>query len=158
MASSKLRWLLGLVAVAVIATGCGDSANDNTGGAPADSSGDTGAATSVTVSAINFAYDPREIEVQPGAELAITFQNKDEAPHTFTSDDLGVDIRTDPGQTAAPVTATAPESGSVTFHCEIHSSMTGTIVVAGSSGAGGGGSGSDKGSGNGGSRGSGYNY
>jgi plastocyanin len=143
MALTKTRWALAIVAIVVLAAACGDKSADDTGGgpAPADSPSDSGAAASgVTVSAINFAYDPREVEVQPGAEFEITFINKDEAPHTFTSGDLGVDIKADPGETVT-ATATAPDSGFATFHCEIHSSMMGTITVAGGTGAGADGSG-----------------
>jgi plastocyanin len=143
MGLSRAKLLVTVAAIALAATGCGDKASeDTTGGAPADAAGGGTATTTVTISAINLAYDPREVEVEPGADFQIVFQNKDETPHTLTSDALGVQIKTDPGETAAAVTATAPMSGSAEFHCEIHSSMTGTISVAGSgAGSGGGGSG-----------------
>ncbi|MEA2434357.1 MAG: Cupredoxin-like domain [Actinomycetota bacterium] len=149
MAPSKTRWALVVLAIVALTSACGDKAADDTGsGAPPTDSNSAPAATSgVTVSAINFAYDPREVEVAAGAEFEITFINKDEAPHTFTSGDLDVNVKADPGQTVT-ATATAPDSGFVTFHCEIHSSMMGTITVAGGTGAGAGGSNGGSGGGN----------
>ena len=63
------------------------------------------------------------------AGSVITFTNGDQAPHTVTADNGEFDS----GQIAAGSEGeiTAPdEAGEYTFHCEVHSDMTSTLVVS----------------------------
>ena len=135
------RRLLALLAVALLgAAACGDS--DDSGPA----AGDDGAAASTTVRATDFAFDPTEIEVDPGAEAEVTFVNAGNVAHSFTAEELDVDVEAEPGQETT-ATFTAPdEDTTIEFVCRFHpSQMTGEITV------GGGGSGDDDGGGGGGS-------
>jgi plastocyanin len=129
---NRMKLLAPLVAaLMLVACGGGDTTTDATGGG-GDNGGNEagGGGNEVTVTAANFAFSPDEISVEPGEEVSLTFVNDDTAPHTFTSEDLGVDLKTEPGETATG-SFTAPESGSVEWQCNIHPAMTGTITVGG---------------------------
>ena len=59
----------------------------------------------------------------------ITIENKDSVTHTFTIDGTQVDMKIDGGQTFNGGSAgLAP--GKYEFHCKIHSSMTGIVIVS----------------------------
>jgi plastocyanin len=76
------------------------------------------------VSIVNFAFNPKSVTVKAGQTVAFT--NNDSVTHTSTSSawDSG-DI-----QPGSSYTLTAPsQPGSYTYHCSIHPSMTGTLVV-----------------------------
>jgi plastocyanin len=62
------------------------------------------------------------------AGATVTVQNKDDVQHTVTADDgKSFNITIDPGKTA---TFTAPSAkGDYKFHCNIHTTMTGTLTV-----------------------------
>ena len=93
------------------------------------------ARTVVQVTIQNFAFSPQTLTVAPGTMVVWT--NKDSVSHTVTSDtgawpDSG-DLPT--GKTFS-LTITKP--GTYTYHCAIHPTMSGTLIVSnhGSSGAG----------------------
>lgn len=84
-----------------------------------------GQAAGDAVSIQGFAFDPAEISVQPGGE--VTWTNDDPAPHTVTARDGSFDSGTiEPGQTFA---VQVDASGAVTYFCQIHPTMEGTIRV-----------------------------
>ncbi|HET7481368.1 MAG TPA: cupredoxin domain-containing protein [Actinomycetota bacterium] len=114
----------GLVMAVVALTACGGGSDSTSG--TTDAGG--GGGKPVTVTAKDFAFSPNEITVDPGEEVELTFQNDDTTTHTFTSDDIDVDLSVDGGKSGT-ATFTAPDSGTVEWHCSIHSSMTGTIKV-----------------------------
>jgi plastocyanin len=118
-----LACLLSLGAVA-----CG---SEDEGGSTESEGEDSSGTETVEVSAADFSFTPEAVNVAAGAEVTVTFTNEGEAPHTMTSDDLELDIAADPGE-SADGTFTAPDSGTVEFHCEVHPDMTGQIVVEGS--------------------------
>ncbi len=90
--------------------------------APAAATTDT---NSVTIA--NFAFAPPSITVAPGQ--TVTWTNKDSAAHTVT-DDKGVwDSKT--LAVGATFQHKFDQAGTFTYHCAIHSSMHGTIVVKG---------------------------
>ena len=77
------------------------------------------------VSISNFAFDPAELSVAAGTE--VTWTNDDPAPHTVTADDGSFDSGTlEPGQTFS---VTVDGNGPVTYACQIHPDMTGTVTV-----------------------------
>ena len=128
--------------LALAGTACGSEDDGGSGSATgSEDSGDdsSGESASVEVSAADFSFTPEAVSVPAGAEITVTFTNDGKAPHTMTASDLDLDIAADPGE-SADGTFTAPDSGSVDFHCEIHPDMTGQIVVDGSEAGGGGGS------------------
>lgn len=83
------------------------------------------AASAGAVSIANFAFSPASITVAVGK--SVTWTNNDSATHTVTWDDgsAGSD-RLAPG---ASYSRTFTTAGTFTYHCSIHTSMKGTVVV-----------------------------
>src|ERR671915_1744312 len=92
--------------------------------------------STTTVDIRDHAFNPAQLNVAPGT--TVTFVNNDTEPHTATADngvfDTGV---LEPGQS---LDVFLDGSGTVTYHCELHPEMQGSIVVgeAGQAGEGGG--------------------
>jgi plastocyanin len=122
-----------LAAFLMIAAACGDKSD------PGSGDGGTGG-RAITVVATDFKFDTKTIEVEPGETISLTLQNDGEAPHTFDSDGVGIDVATDPGSSASGDFTAPNEAGTFEFHCDVHpTQMKGEIVVGGG-GAGAGGS------------------
>jgi plastocyanin len=124
------KWIVvaGIV-VALTAGACG--------GDPGDGEDATGAdGNALEVTAVNFGFSPTTLEVEPGAEVELTFTNDDETQHSFTADDLDIDIVLDGGASES-TTFTAPDSD-VEWRCKFHETMTGTISTGATSTGGGG--------------------
>lgn len=85
----------------------------------------TPAASSASITLANFAFSPASITVKAGTK--VTWTNKDSTTHTVTSD-TGV---FNSGNLApnASFSFTFSNTGTFTYHCSIHPSMTGSIVV-----------------------------
>jgi LPXTG-motif cell wall-anchored protein len=93
-----------------------------------------GPASAAGVSIVDFSFQPATVTIDTGD--SVTWTNNGDAPHTTTSDS-GVwdsDIL-DPGQSFTRVFDTA---GTFPYHCNVHPSMTGTVVVQAGGGGGGG--------------------
>ena len=92
-----------------------------------------GAAVSIS----NLAYHPGSVVVHPGD--TVTWTNDDQVAHSVTADDGSFDAAgpvcgpsitlgcLQPGQSYAHAFAS---SGTFSYHCRVHSSMHGTVVVA----------------------------
>ena len=82
-------------------------------------------ATGDAVTIQNFAFGPGTITVAAGS--TVTWTNSDSTTHTVTADDGSFDSK----QLAAGSTfsQTFTKAGTYAYHCAIHTSMTGTIVV-----------------------------
>jgi plastocyanin len=83
-----------------------------------------------TVNIYNHAFDPAQLNVASG--MTVRFVNKDTEAHTATANndlfDTGV---LEPG---GSFKVYFEGSGTVTYHCELHPDMKGSIVVGGGSG------------------------
>lgn len=120
-----MRKVLGLLVVVTMALGlasCGDD-DDDDGGAAGDSSG---GGSTVSVTAVGLAFDPTSAEVAAGP-VHFEVSNQDQAPHTFTMDDAGIDIALDVGSTGEADAEL--EAGEYEWRCTIHPAMTGTLTV-----------------------------
>lgn len=95
--------------------------------AQAGKSEDAGAEGKVINAAIGaFSFTPRELPVRLGAEVEWT--NKDDTPHTVTSDD---DLFSSPlVDTNQTFRHTFSSPGRFPYHCKLHPTMTGAVVVA----------------------------
>ena len=98
---------------------------DNTPAATAPNpAGNLGIKTDIEIK--GFAFNPDVVHIPQGSTVIWT--NRDSAPHTVTSDSGNeLDSNTlSEGQTYAH---TFPTAGTYTYHCSIHPSMKGRIVV-----------------------------
>ncbi|MFN2388183.1 MAG: plastocyanin/azurin family copper-binding protein [Actinomycetota bacterium] len=151
---APFRARLGAVCIAaagvVALSSCGGVTNPQAGApttAPssrADDGGDPGSASDAAVLVKNIAFDPASLEVEVGTEVLWT---NDDGPvrHTVTSGQPPTDavpglsegkpakktgvFDGDLPQGGATYSFTFEKAGAYAYFCEVHPSMTGTIVV-----------------------------
>lgn len=123
----------GLLAIALSASACGSDGSGSGGGYGGDevtkaspsSSAEAGAADEARITIKGFQFGAA-LTVKPGAKIEV--YNEDSAPHTVTADDgTSFDVKVPSGDEAvltAPATA-----GTYAFHCAVHPTMTGSLVV-----------------------------
>jgi plastocyanin len=92
--------------------------------APTETAAPAAAATTVHIK--NFAFSPTPLQVKAGQ--TITVVNDDTVSHTFTADGGGFDSGTIAAGASATVTVAG--TGSVGYHCNIHTTMKGSLQVA----------------------------
>jgi len=85
------------------------------------------ATTTNGVTIANFAFAPTSITVAPGQ--MVTWTNKDSTAHTVTADKGEWDSKN--LAVGATFQRTFDQAGTFAYHCAIHSSMHGTVVVKG---------------------------
>ncbi len=76
------------------------------------------------VEVVNFAFKPGTLTVAKGS--TVEFRNESGSAHTATRNGAGFDKRIGPGKTVAVRFQTR---GTFPYHCEIHPTMRGKIVV-----------------------------
>jgi plastocyanin len=85
----------------------------------------------IEVNATSFAFDPDEIEITAGEDVAIVLSSED-ILHDFTVDGLDVHVAADRGETAEGGLR-ADEPGEYTYYCTIaghrDAGMAGTLIV-----------------------------
>lgn len=116
----------GLCAVTLVACGSSGSSSSNatSGSSSSSASSSDAGSTASTITIENFGFTTPD-SVSPGA--TVTVDNKDGTAHTVTSDDGSA---FDDAAASGTSTFTAPtKPGSYPFHCTIHPSMHGTLVV-----------------------------
>ena len=117
---------IALLILACIAAGCSSS---QTGPAPATTTAppaSTGGGISITIN--NFAFEPSSLTVKTGT--VVTWMNQDGATHTIVSDSGSpMAFSSDPLSNGASYPFTFTEPGTYLYHCSIHPSMKGTIIV-----------------------------
>lgn len=134
--------VLVLLVVGVLALGPGEHGPRRHGPAGGDPSAatDHGAnspvsdgATEIAVTANNLAFDPAEITVRIGTNVAIVLTSVD-TRHDFTIDELNAHVSAAPGETARGGFHAAPP-GQYTFYCaepgHRDAGMEGTLIVTG---------------------------
>ena len=85
------------------------------------------AAPAGTVTIDNFAFGPATLTVAPGTK--VTWDNKDEEPHTVMSADGGMTFKSPALDTDEKFSFTFNKAGTYKYFCSIHPHMVGTIVV-----------------------------
>ncbi len=73
--------------------------------------------TVVNVTAGEGYFDPDVITVDQGQDVTVVIENVTGEDHTFTIDELGIDVSLAPGE-QEEVTFTATEEGSFEFYCD----------------------------------------
>jgi plastocyanin len=155
MRGVRIRVLVGLAALSVLAAACGDDANDAGGSMGAGSTGATAATgatdsgslyggsngmtgatgangakdADVSVSLNNYLFDPGTVKVRGGDVVAVRNGNA-RTPHTFTVVGEDVDLELAPLTTETVTIDLAP--GTYDLICRFHESlgMTGTLKVS----------------------------
>ncbi|MEY2422799.1 MAG: hypothetical protein QOI95_2866 [Acidimicrobiaceae bacterium] len=87
----------------------------------------------------NFSFNPSSVTINEGD--TVTWTNKDSVGHTVTADDGSFDTSPTCNNTSPedetclkpnePITLTFDTAGTVAYHCKVHSTMHGTVVVKG---------------------------
>jgi plastocyanin len=117
--SVRVGAVAAVFAISMLAAACGDDDATPTLGSTTAPSSD---GADVTIADFTFSALP----VSAGAE--VTVANDDSTAHTVTADDDSFDSGNIGAGSSG--TVTAPDApGEYPFHCEIHKSMTGTLVV-----------------------------
>ena len=115
--------LVMILALGLVACGAKQPAASTTEPGAQPTSAPAGTAAEVKIS--NFAFDPSSLTVKVGT--TVTWTNQDSAPHTITSDAGDWDSgQLSNGQSFSH---TFDQAGTFAYHCSVHPSMTGTIVV-----------------------------
>jgi len=119
------------VALALAGTACSSGGGSSSTGGSSGGSGSGGGCTADSATALsgdlkiqNFAFHPDCFSVAAGSSISV--ENDDTTTHTFTVDGSDVNVSVDGGANGS---ATAPDPGTYAFHCNIHPTMTGTLVV-----------------------------
>lgn len=121
----RKRLLIGLTVIALLGAACGgDDEGGSTEGTTENGGGGGG---SVTLTAVDIAFDPTELSAAAGD--SIEFVNEDDTEHNFTAEDAGINEDVD-AAAAITIDLTGVEAGSYDFVCEYHpDTMTGTLEV-----------------------------
>ena len=114
----RTRLLVPVVVLSLALVGCGSSSKKSS------STGSTGASASA-ISIKELTFSPATLNVKVGT--TVTVKNDDTPTHTWTADDGSFDEQLSPGASA---THTFDKAGTFAYHCKIHSSMKGTVVVS----------------------------
>jgi plastocyanin len=127
--ATKMRRLVGslflLAAVAMIATAC-SSTGSTAYGAPASTAATTTAATAASAATIQgFSFQPAVLKAKSGAK--VTWTNRDAVAHTVTADNGS--FASGNLQTGRSFSFTFTRAGTYAYHCSIHPSMHGSVVV-----------------------------
>ncbi|MDQ4145218.1 MAG: cupredoxin domain-containing protein [Actinomycetota bacterium] len=120
----------GMFAAVLLFGACGGGSDEGDSAGEGDAaSGECGGSggTTLTVEASDFQFEPSEFSAAAGEQVTVEFTNTDDAPHTFTIDDLECDTGSiDSGQ-SAELSFTMPEAD-MGFICTIHPDMKGTLT------------------------------
>lgn len=144
LTAPRVVGVAGAAALLLALAACGESTNTS-------STGNNGG-TTINETAKDFVYEQTSFSVPAGATVTVDFKNDGSTTHSFTLDNGAASKDADPGASTT-LSFTAPQSGTLTFHCKYHpTTMMGTITV----GAGGGGA--STGSGNSSPSSNGYGY
>ena len=114
--------LMVVFAVAMLVTACGGSSGTSNG---ASTTATPPAAGGAQVSIKGFAFSPASVTIKAGG--SVTWTNQDSPAHSITADNGEFDS----GNIAngATYSFTFAKAGSYPYHCGIHPSMKGNIIV-----------------------------
>ena len=121
MAIDKKQILIaGFLVLVVLISGC--TAQKQVQTAP---SGDSTANADITIR--GFAFNPNTLTVATGA--SVVWINGESAKHTVVSD-AGIEINSDALSKGQAYSHTFNTAGTYNYHCSIHPSMKGAVIVA----------------------------
>jgi plastocyanin len=123
MIKKILVFCLGIIISGVIIFACSKSNETNTGNGDGDNNPPPASGNKVSIAGMSFSAS--SVTVTKGT--TVTWTNNDNVAHTVTADDNSFDS----GNIAAGATYshTFGATGTVNYHCTIHTSMKGSVVV-----------------------------
>lgn len=87
----------------------------------------------IKIEAFSFGYTPGELQAKAGEAIKLTITNSSGIPHTFTIDELQVDVRLSPGKTKT-IEFTPNKAGDFSYYCTIPghkaAGMFGDLIVS----------------------------
>lgn len=117
-----------LLVLVCLAAGCSSGQSPPATASPATPAAATAAPAGNSISIKNFAFDPPALTVKAGS--AVAWVNNDVSPHAIVSDPGSpVSFSSDTLSTGASFSFTFNTPGTYPYHCSIHPSMKGTIIV-----------------------------
>jgi len=134
MARPHVRSVLAVVALLLLGAACTSGSNGEAAdGAPSPVAtgptgvtGEDGGAAASAVRAVNFAFEPSELEVAAGDTLEVR-NAASTTPHTFTVLDTDIDVEL--GGMGSETITVDLDPGTYAFECRFHPQMTGTLTV-----------------------------
>jgi plastocyanin len=97
-------------------------------GACGDDGGGGGGSETLQVTAQDFEFSDTSPTAPADTEVTVEFTNEGEAEHSFTVEELDVEVEAEGGESAE--TSFTAEAGTYEFHCEYHpDQMTGELTV-----------------------------
>lgn len=124
---NKRTLMVLFAAVFLVAGACGG------GDEPEESAGEDMSSTDalpVTVTASDSQFQPDAFDGHATHTIDLTFVNEDGTAHSFTIDDMEVDVEAAGGEEAT-TTFTPEETGTFEFYCKYHpDTMTGELTVS----------------------------
>ena len=115
-----------ILVVAVVATACGSgSVSTTTTSGSVSTTTTAGAAGGGQVVMKGFAFSPGSITIKAGE--SVTWTNQDGTTHTVTADNG--EFNSSNIASGATFTFKFDKAGTYPFHCSIHPSMKGTVIV-----------------------------
>jgi amicyanin len=115
-----------LLIAACMVAGCSSGQTPAAPAASASPQPSAGSGTAITIK--NFAFDPPALTVKAG--MVVTWTNQDSPPHAIVSDTGSPEAFTSsPLSTGQSYSFTITRPGTYPYHCSIHPSMTGTVIV-----------------------------
>lgn len=123
----KRTLMVVLSAVFLLAGACGGDEPEGTAGGADAGSAD---ALPITVTATDFAFQPDALEGHATHTVDLTFVNEGDTEHSFTIDEMDVDVEAEGGEEAT-TTFTPEETGTFEFYCTYHpDQMRGEIEIS----------------------------
>jgi len=119
MPTILLMFFVPVVALVTVVVTLSATSDDTGAAATGTSAGAQGAAIAIK----NFQFSPDPIVVKAGGSITVT--NDDGTAHTLTADDGAFDTGNLDGSATTTITVASP--GTYTYHCKIHTYMTGKI-------------------------------
>jgi len=115
--------MVAILAVLMLMAACGSSGGDTTTTGTPGTTGSSGGGAQVVMKSM--AFDPASVTVKAGE--SVTWANQDSATHTVVGDND--EFKSGDLANGGSFSFTFDKAGTYTYHCGIHPSMKGTVVV-----------------------------
>ena len=122
---SAATCLAAIAAIALVACGAEEAP-----GPSSDEGQDTIEGTSLDVTATDFSFSPDTISLDMSEDAVVILTNEGDTAHTFTSDELEIDIEAAPGGSQESAFTAPDEDATYSFYCRFHpGQMTGKVII-----------------------------